>query len=689
MEIIRRYRLDDRYPWIRNLCQLYEAGELGEEDAELFYYQMIPLAEQQERKPNYLARLLSREDIYHHGPPDLIIGRSAEDADIPVGVFLKSASHCIMAGTTGSGKTVAIRRLIMAVAEWNATQSKPIVMIILDRKGGDYADLPGLFGERWRHYDVHGALRLGLQNPIGVPSDVWVNNLANTFSTRAGLAASWVTLANTLRWLVGVMNTGAEEQLLFPDFDLLIEVSDRLPQTAFSDKTQYQQSVVQQLRGISLASGEMFKAFAGLDVERDLVDKGLNAVISMPNIDPPWISRFLVDLILSQVLLSRIHRAHRVDSTEVLLILDEADEDVSYAQEASFPQGGLSPITKVLRQGREFGIGVVIGVGSLGPVCQQILNSMSHELFFRMNDAHCRVAAARTLQLPPGADAIIPALEPGECLVRTPAWAQALLANIDYVAPCRNAQPRFDANQHVPAKRLDKMPHVVEAIENKGAAHRERQRVRQHQKHAGLRSAARTLLYQASCHPYWPVARLYELIERPTPRMQKAIRQELEDAKYASFAEPRLGSRNVLLIELEDAAWSVLGKPPVPLRGRGSLPHRIFSNWIRMAGEKRGYESVCEWLVPGTNHPADAMWIVDGRPHVFEVIVTATDNVEDHLRAAFFTPGEPVETVTLVAPQKSMLADLRMQIQKCHKLAPYLERIAYAPVSVYEKELWP
>ncbi|MBU0718734.1 MAG: hypothetical protein KJ749_10835, partial [Planctomycetes bacterium] len=309
---------------------------------------------------------------------------------------------------------------------------------------------------------------------------------------------------------------------------------------------------------------------------------------------------------------------------------------------------------------------------------------------FRMGDADCRVAAARTLQIPSGADAIIPALEPGECLAKTPYWPHAVLCQVDFVPPCRDVHPQYDANRHVPAERLTEMPVLSVAAKSKKTEHRQTEKRHAEAKHAELRSEARDLLYQGSMHPYWPVARLYDLIGIPTPRMQNAIRKELETAGYAAFAETRMASKNLLLIELLEPAWRLLGAPPVPLRGRGKLVHRTFANWLRMVGEKRGYDSFCEDVVPGTNgHAADAAWKTNDGWSVFEIVVTSHENVNSHLESVLLTPGSPVREATIVAPQKSMLRALRAEVHKCQSLACVLDSISFAPVEQFEKELWP
>ena len=406
----------------------------------------------------------------------------------------------------------------------------------------------------------------------------------------------------------------------------------------------------------------------------------------MPNLEPPWLSHFIVELIVSQVLFGRVHRGHRMDQPEVILVLDEGDDDVSRASEAAYPQGRLSPLSRILRQGREFGIGVFVGVGALDPVSLHILNSMTHHFIFKMSDAASRVAAASALDLPNGADGLIPVLDPGECLVRTPSWPHAVLGKIDFVAPCRGVEPQYVANLHVPAQRLQDMPAALEAADKLIAEHRKGQQRRAQQQHAGLRPLARKLLHIASLNPYWPVARLYELMGKPAPAIQKAIRAELNDQEYAAFELVRLGKRNVLLIELLGPAWALLGVPPVKLQGRGTLAHRTFAAWIAMVGERRAYEAKREWIVPGTSHPADVAWKVGESWEVFVVVVTCEKNLADHFKAIFVQSQCSIAKATVVAAQKGKLGGLKSQIASCSEFTGQIE---YLPVEVFEQELWP
>jgi hypothetical protein len=172
----------------------------------------------------------------------------------------------------------------------------------------------------------------------------------------------------------------------------------------------------------------------------------------------------------------------------------------------------------------------------------------------------------------------------------------------------------------------------------------------------------------------------------PVPAVRKDVLRELRDGKYANVEDVRIGRKTLRLMELLDPAWQLLGDKPQQLQGRGSLLHRTFANWIVMVGHKRGYEAACEWVVPGTNHAADAAWRVENAWETFEVVDTCDANLADHARATF-SPGSPVAKLTIVAAQKSELQRLEQQLTGLWNEA--LGRIEFVPIEAFERELWP
>lgn len=678
-ELIRRYQLDDRSPQVAQIRRWIEWGRLPENIARSYLYAIQPLIEAQESRPNYLARAPTVEELYPDGVGDLVIGELVEAEGVPVALSLTGALNSIFAGVTGSGKTTGIRDLIVAVHEWNQRHpDRRVAIVCLDFKGGDYADLPGLLGGECVHLSIQDQTRIALNAPYGVPPRVWINECSAFVAARAGLVASSICLANMMDFLVTAMNPVPREPLIWPTFRMLLDLANRAPLTLFASKPDYEKTLIQRLEGIVRATGDLFNAFRGLDLEERIISQGKNVVIDMCGFSPAWVRGIVIDLLVSQLLVGRQFRYQRGDAIDCLFVMDEADQDVSRLAERCFPDGIL-PISRCMKQGRESRIGVCLGLSALGPASRMILANATHHFFFAMGDAESLNDARNTLLLQPGAEVIIPSLERGECLYRGPGpWSQATLAKLKNLPPSRVKRPnRFDAHPFVPAKRLDDMPEVLDTLARLIAEHgRTRQRQRR-QEHAELRPEARALLCQASLHPYWPVARLYDEMGRPAAATQKAIRKELLDGGYANIEDVRVGSKPLALIELKDMAWQLLGKPPVPLRGRGSLAHRTFANWIAMVGERRGHDSVCEWILPETDHAVDTAWKVSEEWQVFEVVVTCTDNLEGHLVSVFLTPGSLVETTTIVAPQKSMLDAIRAQIAACHRLAPVHDRIMF------------
>ncbi len=689
LETIHRYGLAERSDQIATCARLLQIGEMGESEAEMLLLQLEPWARRQERKPNFLSRAPDFDEIYPNGQGDLIrIGQLVERPDVPIGVRPTDPLTIVVAGTPGSGKTILIRRTVINIDESNKTADMPICLLIFDRKGDDYSDLPGLLGEGWMLWDLFESPLIGFNAQEGVPPHLWVQEVVSNFCATTNLRYGGVTLAAIMRWLLGELNSRPVSKLLWPDWQLLLDAARKLPKRMFSEKGEYLASLCQMLEGAVAATENMSKTFNGLDIDRDLVRQGKSAVIRMPNIKPPWLQSFLTYLLVSQVLVGRMYRGERTSRVNLLIVIDEADAVVAQKLEGAFDDG-FSPISRLLRQGREFGIGLCLGVGSLGPVAQHVLNSCRYHFIMRMQHSACRIEASRTLDLPRGADAIIPKLEPGEALVRTPYWSDAALAQIDSCPPNRTAPRQFDVLPVVPSKRLSKMPELLRAIDTLRTRQKEKDKEAEREQHAKLDQAARQLLAKAAEHPYWPVARLYDLMEANVPKATRLqIRKHLIDSEYARFETVKQGRKQQDLIDLTDKAWQLFGKPPIKLGGRGFLPHRTYSHWIAMVARRQGHLAEIEWVVPGTNHPVDVAVKRDDHWHVYELVVDCEENLPGHLRA-IFSSDSPVVAATIVALTKKKLSELRRRIESHSEFLSIRHRILYEVVGAFERELWP
>ena len=116
VELIRRYKLDNRSREFRNVLRMIDRGLLDEQLAEVYVLRVQPWIDQFDRLPNLLGPVPASEEC---PPAPLRLGHCEENDELIVGLFLTNGAHCLCAGTTGSGKTVAIRRLLDSIEEHN------------------------------------------------------------------------------------------------------------------------------------------------------------------------------------------------------------------------------------------------------------------------------------------------------------------------------------------------------------------------------------------------------------------------------------------------------------------------------------------------------------------------------------------------------------------------------------------
>lgn len=690
LALIEHYRFTRTYPELVHVVMDAMEGRLADAEADRYLQFLQEQAAALDRRPTHLLEVPEDEELNADGPPDVVLGALRDDPEVPFGLRIADRPRSvILAGDVGAGKSTAIRRVIRGVDAFARARGKPVSVLVFDRKASEYSDLPGQLGPHWRHYSVHEGAWLGLNGPHAMPTHVWTNILCTIFAAAAGLVAGAAVLAHAIGWLLSRLNPVPTASPRWPDFVLLREVLSRAPQQ-FARKLEYAQSLGQQLDAIIDASGELFWTARGLDVEQDIIRPGHSAVFDIGNLPPPFLRMFVVWLLLAQVLFARLQRRHRVDTTEVIAVIDEADQDVSRDMEARFPDG-LSPIGMLLQHGREAGVGALIGLHALADTSRTVLANAPYHVMMNLSDEHSVVEASRTLLLPRGAERIFPALRPGECIFRAAqsAWPHPLLGVIDAVQPNRDATPpQYDRPQVVPAVRLADRPELQAALAEAAKRQRvARLRAARTDKRAVSRQA-RSLLDAWALHPFMPLARLWQLLEVKSYATQTAAREELTELRLADFADWRIGKTLVGLMEITTAGWECLNKETPHLRGRGKIAHRHTAHWIHRVHRQRGLESHIEWPVPGADHPADVASRLGERWEVYEVVVSSADNNVSHLQACLLMAGV-VETVTIVAATKGKLAGLRQTIEAEPSLHTVLERVRYEPVETFLRAAWP
>jgi hypothetical protein len=681
---INRYRLDHRDQYWEDMRLLAERGMLSEQMCKGLLYQLEAPIEKQKDFPNYLHHAPSASQLHSNGAPDVRLGTLVESSDVVFGIRFDMPLHIIIAGVTGFGKTTAARSLQKGVHNYNQRNpDKAKSVIVFDRKANDYADLPGRFG--WLHYSVPKTMRLSLEAPPGVPPNEWINIVSTIFSARATLKAGWVTVANALRWLLAVLNPDPTDHLIWPDLSLLLDVLNASPDTLWSSKPEYTRAAIQPLEGIKHSSGNAFRAFRAFQVERDVVAAGKSAIISMPNMFPSWTRQFFTDIILAQLLYGRTYRSHRVDSTEVLVIIDEADSDISTEAEEMFSDR-MCPVSSCFKTGREFGISVCVIVSSLRSASRFVLSNATNHFIFRLNDSQSIQEASETLMLPPLGELSLNSLGPGECLVKQIGpWPHAMLGKIDYIPPCRTRPDRYDTHPYTPAKSLEELPEVKSALLNT-IAESKRTKLKQAKQKSpatGLTKISRAFLNCASLPRYGhaPVHVIFKSLGHVTPGTQQKVIKELENTGRAKFARFRGTRSDIRLVD-------VIGEHNSQ-HGKGDTVHTHISHWCRDVGIQRDYErSVLEWLVPGTNHACDVGFKIHDKWHGVEVVVGCFPNIVGHVKACFIE-SNVVEALTMVTTTKSQWEKIRTLVMSDPEAVFFINRIKFEVAETYMRELWP
>jgi len=688
---IRHFGLDNKTPaqtktktdW-RQILMMAEHGMLSEKMAKMYLHIIETDIEFFSDFPDFLHRLPAVEQLYAEGRPHVRLGSVVNAPELEFGIRFDGPLFILCAGLIGFGKTTVVRVLLQGVFEYNLRNpKKKIVVIVFDRKGGDYADLAAKFG--WKHFHVYNSLRLSLENPEGMPPEVWINILAHLFCDRARLQYSEVTIANALRALLGLLNPKPTRRLIWPDFQLLLDFLKSLPETTFSTKAEYSRSLKQQLEGITQSSFKTYNAFQGFRVE-DFIEAGQSVIIAMPNMEPPWSRQLFTDIVFSTVLKGRIERSHRVNSTEVLFVADEFDSDVDAQNERLFSSGMSCP-SEIFKLAREFGIGACYIVSSLRSISQLVRENATMHLMFRTSDSRAAAETAATLQLPPYGELTLGHLGKGQCLAKQIGpWPHAMKVQVDYMPPSRVHVTKYDTHPYIPSKRLWEIPAVKQFVDERKAAYTARKEARKSKTDnnvSQLKQLAMKLLQLRASNPYVPVVRLFECLGDIHHRMQKRIREHIEREEWARFEEIRIGRSNRLLMDITAKGFAILGLAvPNENKGRGGIAHRHFAHWIKLHFENKGFKAYLERVLGGTSHPVDISVQLENGWSIFEICVTAFSNILSHIKSLDETT-DVIESLTIVVTTKTQLKEVKRFLQSNMVFLQYAGKIKLDVIENY------
>lgn len=319
-------------------------------------------------------------------------------------------------------------------------------------------------------------------------------------------------------------------------------------------------------------------------------------------------------------------------------------------------------------------------------VSESILNNIQNLVILKQEAPASIAKAVRALMMDPQAAGTLKALDRGEAVVRVASWPNPVLMKIFFVPPHRGSTvtPAPQLNI-VPAKRLNELPEIAEAL---AQATGELRRARG----SADETPAKILAHVHDVIADWvnrrgkPIARIWDTLKINQPGKQDAIRKALSPT-YAVIVDERFGSTKVGLLLPTPAGLALVGRQPLKHQGRGNIVHLHGAWWAYDWAVQQGYEARLEWLVPGTNHPADVGYCVNGRWHVIEIVVTCFDNLANAVRASLLA-SDAVETVTIVSILKNEHARVR-SILAADDLAGVKDRVRLSTFTYYLREVYP
>ncbi|MFA7281364.1 MAG: hypothetical protein WC100_14870 [Sterolibacterium sp.] len=695
LRLIGEYRLD-RDPAIAQIAMAAEQGGLSDGLAQGYLAQLQEEADELDDYPDFLHRLPEPEQLYADGPPDIELGAAADDPSLRIGLNIQTARDILICGNKGSGKTTAFLGIIDGFEQINKKHPEdPISIIVIDRKGGDYAHLPALYGPRWTHLDIHDPrTHIGLNSPPGVPARVWSNLIATIYASPAKMVAATACLARMIRWHLPLMNPDSQTPLRWPSLKDILELARCVPLTTFAAKPDYEKTLIQFLETATNAT-HVTDCARGLDIERDIIGQGKSLVLEMSNFEPASLRRSLINTLIAQPLYSRIHRKVKGDRPQAVFILDESDQDVSHEADLEYPDQ-MSTLSQALRWGRELRLLFAIGLSRLSLAGGFVKAEPSYHMIFNQSDARSIREARETLLLPPGAEAMLPALRPGQCIFRQAqsCWTHPIKAQMDYQPVRRAPQTRpYDTHPWIAAKPLRQYPLVQQAIERINALHKAAKLTQLEKKpkeEIRLDSLDLALLQRAAANPWIPAIRLWEMLPDPPHfTVRKRIYTKLQNAGLAEIKDLRPGRTTYALMRLTDAGWRYLHLEIPKHQGRGGIEHQHMAHWIAMALTMRGLKSELEWIVVGTSHPVDvACKRDDGRYDVWEIVSSSEKNLPGHILACF-AQSNAVARMSIVVVQQQDIRPLCKQLQGDSSIAPYMDHIVIEPIEPYLKEIMP
>ena len=570
-----------------------------------------------------------------------------------------------------------------------------ITILILDFKG-DFVDVPQRLGrDVWDHYSATDGFYFGLDMPGGCTYNVnWINQLIRLFGPHLGLKFSKGTLDVVLKIAVNLINSNLISPLVIPSLPLVYELLNTLPSKLITSKDEYLRTLQQKIGYLLRISGQLFDAERGFDIFEHLVNRRRCAVIDCTGLDPLLASIF-ANYIALRLFFPLLTKRQTSKQTKYVLIIDEADilcsEDVSRIYD-----DGYSNLEQLVKQGREFGVAVCLGMAFLGKCSQFISSNSTYSMILNQKEPDSIDVAARTV-LEPASRQLVALQQTGACVYREAMGPvkYGMTVKIDRVEPATMTRPeKFDTHPYVKARGIKDIPGLqerVDAIRNQYELAKMRI-AKQHKitnEHFKLSKIGGNVLSLASVYEFDPAKALFDRMDKVSPQTQINAIKELEKNILIESNTCRTSHSPIRLIQITQKGWEFLkGKSKFkPLRG--GIIHTHICRWIQRVGLKRGYEeSLCEWQNPENEGFTDVAFKINGEWHCVEVVVECENNIGKHVRSCFLE-SKVVKTLTIVTLQKQRWMRIRKLIMADPVLVPFMDQIKFEVVSTYYNELWP
>jgi hypothetical protein len=688
--LIKKYHIDEHDEGAARLIALLEIGRLTEFAARCALPSIQKIADEQEKFPSFLlAAPPTNEELNPNGPPDVSFGDLVERPEVPVGANVNGRSKGILIiGAAGAGKSTTIRCVAEGYAEAGRRDPSRRVNLF----GIDVKDDLAQFAEKHRDSTIYPdtqSLYTGIDGPLAVQPDQWINTVATIIAARAGLVAAWTCLANMIRWAAPILSTPGTDRLRYPSLRLLLQIATRAPLQLWAAKPDYAKSLIQALEGI-VNSTKMFDCFWGLDIN-SLIASDKHLIIRAVGMSPAWVRQIFEDLLLTRALQGRMARRQKVARTNCVVYLDEMDRDATRESDQEFSDG-MSPMAEFFRFSSEYGFKPVIALSKLTDASPHILNEPATTISFNQSAADSVSLAARTLLLRRGAERLLPALPAGMALVRLAqrgSCSEAMLVKMrDCPADFAPITRGFDTVPYEPHRDLDDLPELKLRLEELVAQRFPRPgkastTFKKTKSKYAISATAKAFLELAAKRPFVPCIRLWEQLGAIPFSVREGCTKELVDNNFAEFVEPRIGRAKRQLVGVLDAGYQYLDMTPIDRRGNVTLEHRTYAQWVGMWCHGRGFRDVrLEAVIPDTPHRADVVALTDQGLECWEIIVACSDNLVSHLRACLERPTGIIK-VHVVTEQKQIRDRIEAMVRAELPLSDLLSRVQFDVIESY------